>query len=127
MVIYDKKLTDKYISDNGTNQITKFTTTSDITPTVLDIFGIDGWKNLYFGNTIFDKNLESIVFSRNYGIFISDKLVGYSINSLKYKEKDITKEDIKDFEKRALVHLEKLKYIDKIYYSDYFKNHDYIK
>lgn len=127
MVIYDKKLTDKYISDNGTNQITKFTTTSDITPTVLDIFGIDGWKNLYFGNTIFDKNLESIVFSRNYGIFISDKLVGYSLNSLKYKEKDITKEDIKDFEKRALVHLEKLKYIDKIYYSDYFKNHDYIK
>lgn len=125
MMIYDKKLTDKYVSENGTNKITKFTTTSDIVPTVLDIFGLDGWKNLYFGNTIFDKTNESIVFSRNYGIFISDKLVGYSLNSLRYKDKNITNEDLKDFEKRALIHLEKLEYIDKIYYSDYFKNHEY--
>lgn len=125
MMIYDKKLTEKYVSENGTNKITKFTTTADITPTVLDVFGLDGWKNLYFGNTIFDKNLESIVFSRNYGIFISDKLVGYSLNSLRYKDKNITDEDLKDFEKRALVHLEKLEYIDKIYYSDYFKDHEY--
>lgn len=125
MMIYDKKLTDKYVSENGTNKIEKFTTTSDIVPTVLDIFGLDGWKNLYFGSTIFNHESESIVFSRNYGIFISDNFVGYSLNSLKYKSKDFTKEDKKDYEKRALIHLEKLKYIDKIYYSDYFKNHEY--
>ena len=125
MMIYDKKLTSKYISENGTNRIEKFTTTSDITPTVLDIFGLDGWKNLYFGNTIFDEDKESIVFSRNYGIFISDKLVGYSLNSLKYKDKDMTSDELKDFESRALIHLERLEYIDKIYYSDYFKNHEY--
>jgi len=125
MMIYDKKLTDKYVSENGTNKIEKFTTTSDIVPTVLDIFGLDGWKNLYFGSTIFNHESESIVFSRNYGIFISDNFVGYSLNSLKYKSKDFTKEDKKDYEKRALIHLEKLKYIDKIYYSDYFRNHEY--
>ncbi len=127
MMIYDRKLTEKYVSENGTNKISKFTTTSDITPTVLDIFGIDGWKNLYFGNTVFDNSQESIVFSRNYGIFISDQLVGYSLNSLMYKDKNITKEDLKDFEIRALTHLERLKYIDKIYYSDYFKDHEYKK
>lgn len=125
MMIYDKKLTSKYISENGTNRIEKFTTTSDITPTVLDIFGLDGWKNLYFGSTIFDEDKESIVFSRNYGIFISDKLVGYSLNSLKYKDKDMTSDELKDFESRALIHLERLEYIDKIYYSDYFKKHEY--
>jgi len=98
MMIYDKKLTDKYVSENGTNKIEKFTTTSDIVPTVLDIFGLDGWKNLYFGSTIFNHESESIVFSRNYGIFISDNFVGYSLNSLKYKSKDFTKEDKKDYE-----------------------------
>lgn len=125
MMIYDTKLTNKYVSENGTNRISKFTTTSDITPTVLDIFGLDGWKNLYFGSSIFSPSLESIVFSRNYGIFISPKFVGYSLNSLKYESKDLNKADIKDYEKRALIHLKKLEYVDKIYYSDYFKTHEY--
>lgn len=123
-LIYDKKLTNKYISENGTNKIEKFTTTSDIVPTVLDIFGLDGWKNLYFGNSIFTQN-ESIVFSRNYGIFISDKLVGYSLNSLTYKSDNLTKSELNDYEQRALTHLKKLEYTDKIYYTDYFKNHEY--
>lgn len=123
-LIYDKKLTNKYVSTNGTNKIEKFTTTSDIVPTVLDIFGLDGWKNLYFGSSIFTPN-KSIVFSRNYGIFISDKLVGYSLNSLTYKSDNITKEELKDYEERALTHLKKLEYIDKIYYTDYFKDHEY--
>lgn len=125
MIIYDKKLTSKYVSENGNNKIEKFTTTSDIVPTVLDIFGLDGWKNLYFGNSIFIPDKESIVFSRNYGIFISDKLVGYSLKSLKYKSDDLTKKELKDFEDRALVHLKKLEYVDKIYYTDYFKDHEY--
>ena len=123
-LIYDKKLTQKYVSTNNTNKIEKFTTTSDIVPTVLDIFGLDGWKNLYFGNSIFTTN-ESIVFSRNYGIFISDKIVGYSLNSLTYKSKDLTETELKDYEKRALKHLKKLEYTDKIYYTDYFKNNEY--
>lgn len=125
MMIYDTKLTNKYVSENGTNRVSKFTTTSDITPTVLDIFGLDGWKNLYFGSSIFSSSPESIVFSRNYGIFISDKFVGYSLNSLKYERKDFTEKDRKDYEERALIHLKKLEYVDKIYYSDYFKTHEY--
>lgn len=125
MMIYDKKLTSKYVSEFGNNKIEKFTTTSDIVPTVLDIFGLDGWKNLYFGSSVFVPKVESIVFSRNYGIFVSDKLVGYSLNSLKYEGEDISEEYKKDFERRALIHLKRLEYIDKIYYSDYFKNHKY--
>ncbi len=125
MIIYDTKLTEKYKSMYGSNKIEKFTTTSDIVPTIIDIFGLNGWKNMYFGSSVFVPNKESIVFSRNYGIFISDKLVGYSLNSLTYKSEDLTEEDLKDFEERALIHLEKLKYIDKIYYSNYFKDNEY--
>jgi len=124
-LIYDKKLTNKYVNENGNNKIEKFTTTSDIVPTVLDIFGLDGYKNLYFGSSILIPNKESIVFSRNYGIFISDKFVGYSLNSPKYKSDDLTEEEFKDYEKRALTHLKKLEYIDKIYYTNYFKDHKY--
>ena len=125
-IIYDKKLSNEYLKVTGNNKIEKFITTSDITPTILDIFGLDGWQNLYFGNSIFVPDVESIVFSRNYGIFVSDKLVGNSIKDLKYVDKDLSKEELEDFERRALIHLEKLKYIDKIYYTDYFKDNEYI-
>ncbi len=125
MIIYDKKLTNKYVENNNTNIVDKFTTTSDITPTILDIFDLPSYKNLYFGSSVFTKS-ESIVFSRNYGIYISPQFVGYSLNSIKYKSKDFNKEDFKDYEKRALIYMEKLKYIDKIYYSDYFKNNEFI-
>jgi phosphoglycerol transferase MdoB-like AlkP superfamily enzyme len=125
MMIYDRKLTEKYVSETGSNKIEKFTTTSDIVPTILDVFGLDGWKNLYFGNSVFIPDKESIVFSRNYGIFISDKFVGYSLNALKYKDESTTKEELKDFEERALIHLKKLEFTDKIYYSNYFKDNEY--
>ncbi len=125
MMIYDKKLTSKNVSVNGNNRIEKFTTTSDIVPTVLDIFGLDGWKNLYFGSSVFVHDVESMVFSRNYGIFVSPQIVGYSLNSLMYED-NFTEDARQDFERRALVHLKKLEYIDKIYYSDYFKTHEYM-
>lgn len=123
-IIYDEKLVDKYIKNNGNNKINKFTTTSDIVPTILDIFGIDGWKNLYFGNSIFTDN-ESIVYSRNYGFFLTDKFIGYSLKCPLYQDSNISKEDLDYFEKNAKIHLKKLEFIDKIYYSNYFKNHSY--
>lgn len=120
-IIYDQKLTKAYKKDNDTNSIDKFTTTSDITPTILDIFGINGWKNIYFGNSMFVEDVESIVYSRNYGFFLSEDFVGYSINNVKL-DKDI----LKDIEDRALIHLKRLEYVDKIYHTDYFKDHQYI-
>lgn len=121
-MIYDNKLVDQYIENEGTNVISKFTTTSDILPTVLDIFGINGYKNLYYGTSMFIKDVESIIFSRAYGIFVTDKIIGYSADSFIYKVKDFTDEDKDDFIKRAKILLEKQKYLDKIYNTNYFKN-----
>lgn len=120
-IIYDETLAKSYKQDNKTNIIDKFTTTSDITPTILDIFGIKGWKNLYFGNSVFVKDVESIVYSRNYGFFVSEDFVDYSIDDV-----DLDKETLKDIEKRGLTHLKRLEYVDKIYHTNYFKDHQYI-
>lgn len=122
MMIYDQKFSTQYIANEGTNVISKFTTTADLIPTIFDLFGIEGYKNLYFGSSMLLNDVESIIFSRAYGVFVTDKIVCYGINDLLYKDKDLTKEDIKDFIKRAEVHLKKLEYIDKIIYNDYFKD-----
>lgn len=121
-MIYDKKLKQAYEEDEATNVISKFTTTSDMLPTILDLFGIPGYKNLYYGTSMFVKDIESIIFSRAYGIFITDKLICYSAEELIYKSEDYTEEDFTDFQEKAKILLEKQEYLDKIYYNDYFKD-----
>lgn len=140
-IIYDKDLVTAYkanvgesgysnvIGNDGSSAgkcltLSKFTTTIDLIPTVLDLFGIKGWKNLYMGSSIFTEE-ESIIFSRAYGIFVTDKLVCYSINNLLYTCEGFTEEDKQDFIARAKVNLTKQEYIDKIFYSNYFKNYTY--
>jgi len=124
-MIYDQKLVKEYEKNEGTREITKFTTTSDIIPTVLDLFGIQGLKNLYYGTSMFVDDVESVIFSRSYAVFVTDKLVCYSANGLMYTVPGFTKDDLKDFENRAKILLKKQEFLDKIYYNDYFKTHDY--
>ena len=120
MMIYDQKLKAAYVENEGTNVISKFTTTSDLIPTIFDIFGIKGYKNLYFGNSMFT-DVETVIFSRAYGIFVTDKLICYSANDIIYKASDYTQEDYESFLERSEILLEKMEYMDKIYYNDYFK------
>lgn len=124
-MIYDKKLQSAYVQKNGTNAISKFTTTADMLPTILDIFGIHGYKNLYFGQSMFTKG-ESIIFSRAYGIFVTDKVICYSLNKILYKREDFDEVAKNDFITRATANLNKLEFIDKIYYNNYFENNPYI-
>ena len=125
-MMYDKKVKALYEANEGTNAISKFTTTADMLPTILDIFGIKGYKNLYFGTSMFIKDVESIIYSRAYGIFVTDKLICYSVNNLLYTSDGFTKQDKNDFIRRAKIHLNKLEIVDKIYYTDYFANHEYV-
>ncbi len=126
MMIYDRKLAAALELSGDRKEISKFTTTSDVVPTICDLLGIPAWDNLYLGSTIFNRDKESIIYSRAYNIFINDKVIGYSLNDLRYKAPGASKETIADFELRALAHLNKLAITDKIFYSDYFKNHKYM-
>ena len=125
MIIYDKKLTERIDSEKGSRSITKFTTTSDVVPTLCDLLGIPIWDNLYLGSTIFNEQKESIIYSRAYNIFLSDKFMVYSVNNLKYESSDATKVMKADFKARAILHLKKLEITDKIFYGDYFVTHPY--
>lgn len=126
-MIYDNELKTAYEQDHGTNIISKFTCEQDVLPTIFDIFGIEGYKNLYFGTSIFVPNVEGIIYSRSYRIFVTDKVVCYSANNLLWTCEGFTNADKEDFINRATTHLNKLEMIDKIYNTNYFKNHQYVR
>lgn len=125
MMIYDRKLTAARKANGEGNTITKFTTTSDVVPSLLDLLGIPAWDNLYLGSTIFNSGRESIIYSRAYNIFINNKYMGYSLKNLKYEAPDTTRGAKADFEANALTHLKKLDIINKIFYSNYFSKYTY--
>ena len=123
-MIYDTKLKNQYVTNEGNNVISKFTTTSDMIATIFDLFGIKAYRNLYYGTSMFIKDVESIIFSRAYGIFINDKLICYGANNLIYKSNNYKKEDYNKFIKNAEALLNKQEYLDKIYFNNYFAKHN---
>lgn len=111
LMIYDKDL--------GHQVIDKFTCTSDIVPTLLDLAGINYYSNMYYGHSVFDER-ESVMYSRAYGIFVGEGIVGRSINSILYKAPTVKKEYVNYFNDEAKNVVEKIKYCDQIFYWDYF-------
>ncbi|MBQ3584234.1 MAG: LTA synthase family protein [Lachnospiraceae bacterium] len=99
--------------------IDKFTCTSDIAPTVLDLLGIQYYSNLYYGTSVFSEK-ESVLYSRAYGVFIGEGVVGRSMNSLLYKSDTMTDTYMEYFRDEAEKLVEKIKYCDQIFYQDYF-------
>ena len=142
-IIYDQKLYNAYKDYAGedamqvvygTNNnedykcltVSKFTNTIDLIPTVFDIFGIKGYNDLYPGTSIFIEDVESIIYSRAYGIFVTDKLICYSANDLLYTCEGFTEEDRQDFIERAEEYLRIKEITDLVFYSDYFASHEYV-
>lgn len=105
---------------NQTEQIKieKFTCTTDIVPTIFDLLGINFYNNINFGSTIFGDE-ESIIYSRAYNKFITDKLFFSSINNIKYKSPDADEEYIKTVEEKAKVLLDKTSHVNRIFYYDF--------
>jgi len=130
-IIYDQKLRQAMIenddivsADNiyhSATVIDKFTTSADLIPTLLEIFGIKGWENLYLGTSIFNEE-ESIIYSRAYAVFVTDDIIAYSLIDKLWTSDDYDEED---FTIRATKHLQKLELLDKMYYGDYFSSCEY--
>ena len=111
LMIYDKNLEPQTID--------KFMCTADIVPTLLDLLGINYYSNMYYGNSIFSEE-ESVLYSRAYGIFIGDGVVGQSLNSILYKAETVTDEYMEFFNSEAKKLVEKIKYCDQLFYQDFF-------
>ena len=113
LMIYDNNL--------GHQIINKFTTTYDVVPTILDLFGINYYTNLYYGNSIFNEEV-SLLYSKAFNIFVYDGLLYSNINNILYKDENINETIIKEVEQKSLNLLKKIYYINHIFEYNYFKN-----
>ncbi len=104
-------------------EITKFTCTADIMPTIMSLLGIRYYTNLYYGHSVFDKQ-ESVLYSRAYDVFLTDKLYFNTMDNISYREEDGTDEYIEDVEQRCLTLMKKVSYINRIFACDFFRGKD---
>lgn len=141
---HDSELNSKFIITTELNskneevtgiKVKKFTYTADIVPTLMDLQGINFYKNLYFGHSIFDE-ATSVLYSRAYDIFLTDSAYFTSINNIKWIREsyqpnnpansyaDLTNYDIEDHltsvENEAKILLKKLDTCNRIFYNNYF-------
>lgn len=134
----------EYENSKGENvkniQVKKFACTADMMPTLMDLLGINFYKNLYYGNSVFSDDV-SVLYSRAYNVFITDSVYFSSLNNIKYiresiKDNDPTlkyanlvnynkEEHLKTVEETARILLEKLDVCNRIFYNDYFAKTNY--
>lgn len=123
-MIYDKDLL-KAMQDNGQNRvIEKFVCTADIVPTLLDLLGIRYYTNMYYGNSVFS-DTQSVLYSRAYGQFISDGIVGKTVNNITYQYADenlVNETKIEKYKETGKELVNKIKHCDYIFRQNYFGN-----
>ena len=125
MTIYCRRLKDAFKLAGRPHEITKFTTMQDLVPTILDMFGVPAWRNLYFGHSMLQEACESIAFSRVYNFFMNDRLSFFNANNMDYRTAKYVEGDTDIFIERAKIHLEKLFWLDRLYFSDFFRHNPY--
>lgn len=99
--------------------IEKFTCTADIVPTLLDLLGIRYYTNMYYGNSVFAEE-KSVLYSRAYGQFISDGILGRTVNDVSYVNKALSEADVEQYKTTATALVEKIRYCDQIFRQNYF-------
>lgn len=106
--------------DLGNPVIEKFTCVEDIYPTILDLLGITGFSNLMYGTSAFSDDV-SILYSRAYDSFLTDKIYFNSISQILYRAPEADDGYLDDVIARSLTVLEKISHVNRIYAGDYFK------
>lgn len=106
--------------DLGNPVIEKFTCVEDIYPTILDLLGITYFSNLAYGTSAFSDE-ESILYSRAYDKFVTDKMYFSSINQILYRAPDVDDEELDDVISRSLTVLDKISHVTRVFAGDYFK------
>ncbi len=105
----------------GNPVINKFTCVADIYPTILDLLGVTTFSNLNYGVSAFNTKSSSILYSRAYNKFLTDKIYFNSLSNILYKSADVDEKYISDIQKTASELLEKISHVNRIFASDFFK------
>lgn len=106
--------------DLGRPVINKFTCVSDIYPTILDLLGVTVFSNMTYGVSAFSAN-TSILYSRAYDKFLTDKIYFNSLNNIIYRSPDVDEKYITEIEQTANVLLDKISHVNRLFAADYFK------
>jgi phosphoglycerol transferase MdoB-like AlkP superfamily enzyme len=67
--------------------ISKFTCTADIPPTIMSLLGIKYYSNLFYGHSVFSSE-ESILYSRAYDVFLTDKMYFTTLHNVLWQAED---------------------------------------
>ncbi|MCM1367540.1 MAG: sulfatase-like hydrolase/transferase [Roseburia sp.] len=108
---------------NGMRQIEKFTCIADIYPTILDLLGITTFSNLTYGVSAFSEQ-SSVLYSRAYDKFLTDKIYFNSMSNINYKAADADDAYIEEIRRKALVLLDKISHVNRLFASDYFNGRE---
>lgn len=103
----------------GNPHIQKFTCVADIYPTILDLLGIKGFKNLMYGVSAFNDE-SSVLYSRAYDRFITDKLYFNSLSRITYRAADADEEYVAEVEQKCLTLLDKISHVNRLFAGNYF-------
>ena len=104
----------------GNPHIQKFTCVTDIYPTMLDLLGIRGFKNLMYGVSAFNSE-SSVLYSRAYYRFVTDKMYFNSLSHITYRAADADDEYVQEVEQKCLILLNKISHVNRLFAGDYFK------
>ncbi len=127
LMIYDTDLVKEVQKTEPENRIIeKFVCTSDIMPTLMDLLGIRYYSNMYYGVSVFLEE-QSVLYSRAYNFFMTDGIVGRSIEGLLYRHPEVTDSQHEEYEKQAVKLVEKIQYCDELFQQDYFANENHMK
>jgi len=108
---------------NSRTVIDKFTCTADILPTLMSVLGIRYFSNLYYGRSIFESE-ESVLYSRAYDLFMTDKVHFTTLDNITYREKEADELYMKAVEEKAKVLMKKVSFTNRIFAADFFRGKD---
>lgn len=114
LTIYNEDLTDAYLQDHTTNQITTFSSPLVIVPTIYDLLGLSYNQNLMMSDNVFT-HIEHVFYSNKTTTFFTDQVYsdnGYDmINQLDGIDDDY----IEEFRYQTAILIDKLNWINQYY------------
>ncbi len=103
--------------------INKFTCVADIYPTILDLLGVKGFKNLMYGVSAFSEE-SSVLYSRAYDKFVTDKIYFNTLNNIIYKSDDVDDAYIEEIADKCLTLLDKISHVNRLFADNFFSGRE---
>ncbi|MBP5445025.1 MAG: LTA synthase family protein [Acholeplasmatales bacterium] len=115
LIMYNKDLTDYYLTKNIANYYNTFTSPYVVAPTILDLLGVTFNKENYVNYSAFDNRYLPIFYSTQQKAFMNDNFYSYDGSKIEYaKDSSISSES---FKRNAALTLNRLGVVDSLYES----------